>query len=182
MQQSFKCLPVVITARKRSLGQGNVFTPVCHYVHRGGGLPNLPGCSPSGLGRPPWMQTLRDWADHPPDADFPPWMQISPWMQIPLGLDRPPQMQSLPDADPPPLGRADSPWMQTPPDADPPGLSRPPWMQTPPDTDSLRLGRPPHPPPDMVNKRAVRILLECILDWLKILYSRLWWFTRHTLL
>ena len=24
-----------ITARKRSLGQGNVFTPVCHSVHRG---------------------------------------------------------------------------------------------------------------------------------------------------
>ena len=25
-----------ITARKRSLGQGNVFTPVCHSVHMGG--------------------------------------------------------------------------------------------------------------------------------------------------
>ena len=25
---------MVITARKRSLGQGNVFTPVCHSVHR----------------------------------------------------------------------------------------------------------------------------------------------------
>ena len=31
---------LVITARKWSLGQGNVFTPVCHSVHRGqGGLP-----------------------------------------------------------------------------------------------------------------------------------------------
>ena len=28
-----KC--VVITARKRSLGQRNIFTPVCHSVHRG---------------------------------------------------------------------------------------------------------------------------------------------------
>ena len=27
----------IITARKRSLRQGNVFTPVCHSVHRGGG-------------------------------------------------------------------------------------------------------------------------------------------------
>ena len=27
----------IITARKRSLGQGNIFTPVCHSVHRGGG-------------------------------------------------------------------------------------------------------------------------------------------------
>ena len=25
----------VVTARKRSLGQGNIFTPVCHSVHRG---------------------------------------------------------------------------------------------------------------------------------------------------
>ena len=25
----------IITARKRSLGQGNIFTPVCHSVHRG---------------------------------------------------------------------------------------------------------------------------------------------------
>ena len=25
----------IITTRKRSLGQGNVFTPVCHSVHRG---------------------------------------------------------------------------------------------------------------------------------------------------
>ena len=27
---------VFITRRKRSLGQGNIFTPVCHSVHRGG--------------------------------------------------------------------------------------------------------------------------------------------------
>ena len=26
---------IIITARKRSLGQGNVFTNVCHSVHRG---------------------------------------------------------------------------------------------------------------------------------------------------
>ena len=28
----------ISTARKRSLGQGNVFTPVCHSVHSGGNL------------------------------------------------------------------------------------------------------------------------------------------------
>ena len=28
-------LSIIITARKRSLGQGNMFTPVCHSVHRG---------------------------------------------------------------------------------------------------------------------------------------------------
>ena len=27
---------LIVTARKRSLGQGNIFTPVCHSVHRGG--------------------------------------------------------------------------------------------------------------------------------------------------
>ena len=26
----------IITTRKRSLGQGNIFTPVCHSVHKGG--------------------------------------------------------------------------------------------------------------------------------------------------
>ena len=35
---------VVITARKRSLGQGNIFTPVCHSVHRG--VPGPEGCVP----------------------------------------------------------------------------------------------------------------------------------------
>ena len=34
---------MVITARKRSFGQGNVFTPSCHSVHRGGShwLPSM---------------------------------------------------------------------------------------------------------------------------------------------
>ena len=31
----------IVTARKRSLGQGNVFTPVCHSVHRGGHCPSM---------------------------------------------------------------------------------------------------------------------------------------------
>ena len=34
-------LSLLITARKRSLGQGNIFTPVCHSVHRRG----VRGCS-----------------------------------------------------------------------------------------------------------------------------------------
>ena len=38
----------IFTARKQSLGQGNIFTPVCHSVHRGtcvvaGGCPWLTG-------------------------------------------------------------------------------------------------------------------------------------------
>ena len=58
---------LLVTARKRSLGQGN---PVCHSVHREeGGLPtppgyrasrgwvDPPGCRPLGLGRPPMDTT-----------------------------------------------------------------------------------------------------------------------------
>ena len=33
----------IFTARKRSLGQGNVFTPVCYSVHKGGGV-SVPAC------------------------------------------------------------------------------------------------------------------------------------------
>ena len=62
----------IITARKRSLLHGNVFTPVCHSVHWGGGwLPSMYhrsydwGCLPPGgvgLDRapPPIHGTLRD--------------------------------------------------------------------------------------------------------------------------
>ena len=62
---------IFITARKRSLGQSNVFTPVCHSGHwavclgwgrgrpREGGL--APGgLHPGGLGRPPPHRILQD--------------------------------------------------------------------------------------------------------------------------
>ena len=32
----------IIAARKRSLGQGNIFTPVCHSVHKGGSTGQVP--------------------------------------------------------------------------------------------------------------------------------------------
>ena len=49
-----KVAPVLFTARKRSLGQGNIFTPVCHSVHRGRGLAwflggDVHGCSRGGM-------------------------------------------------------------------------------------------------------------------------------------
>ena len=34
----------IFTARKRSLGQGNIFTPVCHSVHREAGCLVLGAC------------------------------------------------------------------------------------------------------------------------------------------
>ena len=59
-------------ACKRSLGQGNVFTPVCHSVHRrgAGGLPNPlpPVVDRPPLGRPPWGRVGRP----PPRMQTPP--------------------------------------------------------------------------------------------------------------
>ena len=47
-----QCLPVTITriftARKRSLGQGNIFTRVCHSVHGGGRCVVAGGCMVAG--------------------------------------------------------------------------------------------------------------------------------------
>ena len=58
-------LNVCITARKRSLGQGNVFTPVCQsFCSQGGVCPtpldaDPPDADPSGYRHlVPWMQTL----------------------------------------------------------------------------------------------------------------------------
>ena len=42
---------ILITARKRSLGQGNIFTPVCHSVHRGD-LVREGGCLVQGVPAP----------------------------------------------------------------------------------------------------------------------------------
>ena len=72
------CALVVITVRKRSLGQGNIFAPVCHSVH--GGYLRPPGTryTPPGPGTPPQYQahppgpgTPRDQV-HPPGPGTPP--------------------------------------------------------------------------------------------------------------
>ena len=73
---------------QRSCGQGNIFTPVCHSVHRGGFCLNA--CWDTNL--PPTR--------HPPGADTPP-------------PDQPPQEQTPPRADTPqqtpPPDQADTP-------------------------------------------------------------------------
>ena len=51
-------VPRIFTARKRSLGQGNIFTSVCHSVHRGGGVcathaPSPQACTPKAHMPPP---------------------------------------------------------------------------------------------------------------------------------
>ena len=45
-------VPCIITARKRSLGQGNVFTPVCYSVHRGCVHPSRADTPPLGRQHP----------------------------------------------------------------------------------------------------------------------------------
>ena len=47
-----------ITARKESLGEGNIFAPVCHSVHSGGGSASVHA------GIPPWTR-------HPPEQTPP---------------------------------------------------------------------------------------------------------------
>ena len=110
-----------ITARKRSLGQGNIFTPICHSV-RGrylvpGGVPGPGGSTWAGTptpgpGTPHWDQV-------PPPGD-----QVPPRTRYPPGPGNPRDQVT------------------------PPGTRSPPEL--------CMLG-------DTVNKRAVRILLECIL-------------------
>ena len=57
----------LITARKRSLGQGNIFTPVCHSVHRGGGVPDQ--VPPPGPGTPPGTRYTLPGPGTPPRPD-----------------------------------------------------------------------------------------------------------------
>ena len=109
-------------------------------------------CSQGGGGSahpPPHRQTCRGWQTPLPDAD-PPIGRPGGVGQTPLDADPPCRQTWGSWADPPPmqtlLSRAPPPR-----DADP----------LPPDADP-RPGRPP-PPRGYVNKRAVRILLECIL-------------------
>ena len=115
----------LITARKRSLGQGNIFTPVCYSVHRG---VCLSAC---------W-DTTPPRTRHPPRAD-------------PLGTEPPPPREQQTH----PLGPGTHQEHTLLGSRPPQEQTAPPWEQTPPPEQSI-LG-------DMVNERAVRILLECNL-------------------
>ena len=91
-------LLLLCTARKRSLGQGNVFTSVC--LSTGGGGLHTPGCRPPcrqtwGVGQTPRMQIPAPHTD-PLDADPCPPHTDAPGCRPP-GMQTPPQ-----DADPPP--------------------------------------------------------------------------------
>ena len=124
------------------LRQGNVFTPVCHSVHR-------ESVYQPPLGRHPWADTPQ--ADTP-CADTPAPLPSRCW-------DTHPPWQTPP-------GQT-SPSDQTPPWADTPSWADTPWTHSPGQTSPAQcmLGYTPlHSAGwDTVNKRAIRILLECRL-------------------
>ena len=134
---------------QRSCGQGNIFAPVSHSVHRGGVC--LGACwdtTPNRSRHPPGADTTQSrhplGADKlPPRKQTPPPEQTSPWEQTPPGVDMPPLGADMPPG-------ADIPHSRHPPSRHPQ-----PWEQTPPPPGS----RLQH----TVNERPVRILLECIL-------------------
>ena len=133
----------IFTARKRSLGQGNIFTPVCHSVHRVGGVPD---------------QVHPPGADTPPDQVHPPGADI-PQSRHPPGPGTPPRTRYIPPgADPPGPGTLPeltprtryTPWDQVHPPRPgtptPPGADTPPGPGTPPEqthTPGTRYTPPP---------------------------------------
>ena len=113
---------ILITARKRSLGQGNIFTPVCHSVHRGGvpdQVPPIPGTPPQTRYTPQTRNTPRDQV-HPPGPGTPPplgpgtppsWTRYTPLDQVhpPRTRYTPPRTRYTPQGPGTPL------WPGTPP-------------------------------------------------------------------
>ena len=146
---------VFITGRKRSLGQGNIFAPVCHSVHTGGvpgqvhpraGTPTRQVHSPRQVPPrqvPPGQIPPSKAGTHPPG-------RYPPGRYTPLGRYTP--WAGTPQAGTPP-GRYTPPWQV------PPGQVYPPWQVLPgryTPWEQCMLG-------DTGSKWAVCILVECIL-------------------
>ena len=98
----FGVMVPIFTTRKRSLGQGNIFAPVCHSVHRGSAWAGTPRdqVHPRGPGTP-WVQV------HPPGTRY------TPQDQVPSGPGTPPMPGTRytphDQVHPPPLGPGTSP-------------------------------------------------------------------------
>ena len=70
---------------QRSCGQGNIFAPVCHSVHRGGVCSGGSVVSQHALRQTPLRSIHPPQSRHPPRADT-----LLPGADIPLGSDTPP--------------------------------------------------------------------------------------------
>ena len=139
---------------QRSCGQGNIFTPVCHSVHRGGVC--LSAC---------WDTTTPPRSRHPLGAYTPP--EQTPSLEQTPPLEQTPLQSRHPPEQTPPWSRH-TPQSRHSPRADTPQSRHPPQNQTPPPG----LSTPPRSRlRHTVNKRLVRILLECILVHFHISYS-----------
>ena len=80
---------------QRSRGQGNIFTPVCHSVHRGDLPQCMLGCQPPQGQTPPQQQT-------PPGTRPPSAADTPPGPDTPLGPDPPDQTPQSRQSPPPP--------------------------------------------------------------------------------
>ena len=112
---------VIITARKRSLGQGNIFRSVCHSVHRGG-MSASPGTTPpeqtdppSGTMYPPGLRTPQDYVPPPAGTTYPPGLCTPLGLRTPPGLHTPQDYVPPLDYIPPRLGLRTPPGLCTPP-------------------------------------------------------------------
>ena len=84
----------IITARKRSLRQGNIFAPVCHSAHRRGGSTSVHAGKPPLEGTPLWeAHTPSPQEANPPGSTPPKEVHTPREAQPPLG-STPPGMQS----------------------------------------------------------------------------------------
>ena len=68
----------IFTTRKQSLGQGNIFTPVCHSVHRGEVLDQV---SPR-TRYTPLDQVHPPGTRYTPGTRYPPGTRYTPWDQV----------------------------------------------------------------------------------------------------
>ena len=91
------CLHWYIYRPQRSCGQGNIFTPVCHSVHRGGSASMHVGIPPPLRIRPPRADTPLPREQTPPRPGTPP--DQAPPQSRPPWTRHPP---ALPDHAPPP--------------------------------------------------------------------------------
>ena len=170
--------PKIITARKRSLGQGYIFTGVCHSVNREGSsretpLPGRPSCqgdTPHPPGRPPLRR--------PPCQGETPHQGDPPVKETPPLPGRTP-LQGDPPPGPPPRGKLRGIRSRPTPKGEVEGIRSRPTPKG--EIEGYQLqahtqggnsgGSGPDipPPPRRLLLRAVRILLECILVFTTLL-------------
>ena len=88
---------------QRSCGQGYIFKPVCHSVHRAAGSASvhagMPPHTPPPRSRHPPPRPDPPRADTPPPSRTPPQSRHSPPQQTPPRPDTPPEQTPPPEAD-----------------------------------------------------------------------------------